>query len=652
MNSKSSNHFRHSVDAFDIKKLSFYYAIESRIFNAVWNDELNKYARGPLWFTNIMVFDFDFDEKHFPNVEDYEKKLSSSLSKLESILGKPKYKIYNKNQDSYSDWQKDIYFTKVDANGESELNLPKKYGCQVVYELKESLQSQYTEQVGLYSKLRLKITKDVDADENFKGHMFKNFYNKNLFKIEESKEYDTVDICSLAIDYLSVTKEKIDKIKSLLPFEQLNVNKPKRLPKSFLHLNNKLFCFYQDLNSWKNKGVDYSNKVNYANSKSNCSTFKSTDSRNGTLFNYLRSLPLNIAKSATYGEIISSKLFKNCSIMEPLEEVEFNTTKESVILYREENDMNNGNEFYAAEHNIDNRVFKIDQCALDLEYLNKNKLKLEKIALMLKTNNGSKRKIKVNWENSKITLDLYKNDGNASKQSVLLANIFCLFGPEEILSNVRNIFTPDFVTFLNETVSDEASGKFGLYDMYCIIKDAVYMTHFKYYHSIQNFRKSTKKKPFKALITQRASKSIINRKNILIYGVSYKGNTLGFSKFYGKLIKSKLLKESGMPMPISFYQQYFHMRNTEATLFVRRIKSYLKLIAVKCITDSFHLKITSVQNIHLIKSFIIKNNIRYTYYIKNMYYDNSINIIKYYDTLYNKSLYLYYLFNGVKVHYI
>ena len=122
MNSKSDKHFRHSEDAYDIKKLSFYYAIESRIFNSIWNEELKKYTRGPLWFTNIMVFDFDYDEEHFPNVDDYERKLNESLEKLTNILGTPKYKIYNKQK--FTKWEKEVYFTK---NG--EVKLPKKYGC-------------------------------------------------------------------------------------------------------------------------------------------------------------------------------------------------------------------------------------------------------------------------------------------------------------------------------------------------------------------------------------------------------------------------------------------------------------------------------------------------------------------------------------------
>ena len=216
MNTKSDKHFRHSVDANNIKTISWYYAIESRIFNAVYDSNLNKYIRGDYWFTNIMVFDFDYDEEHFPNIKDYHKELDKSLNKLYSILGKPKYILTNKN--NYTKEQDETYFTKKGV-----VKRPKKYGCQVVYELKDSLQSQYKEKVKLYNTVRNKISAICNADLNFKGHMFKNFYNKNLFNVIENEKgnYDLIDIKDIAINKLKMNKNLIESIYNLKPFETL-----------------------------------------------------------------------------------------------------------------------------------------------------------------------------------------------------------------------------------------------------------------------------------------------------------------------------------------------------------------------------------------------------------------------------------------------
>ena len=193
MNSKSEYIMRHSVDIKNLREIKKYYAIESRIFNGIWNEEENKYEKGPFWFTNYIVFDFDFDKEHFPELKtekDMEKKLEVSLDSLFSILGTPKYIIKNKwtneGNDCYTEYQKKKYFTKNNI-----VKLPKKYGCQVVYELDESLQSQYKERVSVYNQLRNIISLKCDGDINFKGHMFKNFNNRYLFNVTTFKNEET-----------------------------------------------------------------------------------------------------------------------------------------------------------------------------------------------------------------------------------------------------------------------------------------------------------------------------------------------------------------------------------------------------------------------------------------------------------------------------
>ena len=192
MNSKSEYICRHSVDIKNLSEIRKYYAIESRIYNGIWNNEENKYVKGSLWFTNYMIFDFDFDKEHFPELEtdeDMKRKLDESLNSLFSILGTPKYIIRNKTntgKDVYSDYQKKKYFTKNNIT-----KLPKKHGCQVVYELDKSLQNIYKEQIVVYNLVRNIISAKCDGDLNFKGHMFKNFHNRYLFNVKTFKDVET-----------------------------------------------------------------------------------------------------------------------------------------------------------------------------------------------------------------------------------------------------------------------------------------------------------------------------------------------------------------------------------------------------------------------------------------------------------------------------
>lgn len=643
MNSKSDRHFRHPENAYNIKKLSFYYAIESRIFNGIWDEENQKYKRGPLWFTNLMVFDFDYDTEHYPDVKDYEKKLNESLEKLESILGTPKYKIYNKQK--FTKWEEEVYFTK---NG--KVKLPKKYGCQVVYELSESLQSQFVERVKLYNSLRLHISSIVDSDMNFKGHMFKNLYNTKLFNIQKNKEFDTVDIFKIATN---LGFGNVEMIKELNAFETLESKNPKnnKLPNYLNKWNNMLFGYYQELNSWKSNNT----KVNWKNKMSYVEKAKKSDSRNETLFEYFKSIPLSTLETITYGETISKSfnLFDSCVIKDPLDETEWEATRQSVLAYRKEHNIE------WVDSNVDNRVFKWVQNDLNLSFFDLNEEKFNKAKE--ESRNTSTTILK--WLNNSFETSLF--EGNSDKE--ILANVFLTFGPEKILSNIRNLISPKILDFyknlLNENRHNGCYIDYGMYDLYCIIKDAIYLTHFKYYGSIQEYRKSEKN--YKD--TSYKTKAELREELFLNWGLDFNGNILGFKKFYNKLKKNGLLKEDGMPLAISFYQNHFHIRNTVASIYVKIIKKYLKTVkSIKaCLKDkkiknvkyskNNMIPIKEIQNNcgetfnfsknssrlikDLIKSFNIydklfnnKDSIRYLYYNK-IYCKN--NIFKTHDNNYN-----------------
>lgn len=550
MNSKSTYHCRHSENAFNISSISKFYARESRLYNSIFDKEKGKYIKGPLWFTNLMVFDFDFDEKHFPNINDYENTLNYSLNKLRNLIGKEKFIIRNKN--SYTEEQIERYFTKYDNNGNKNINLPKQYGCQVVYELKDSVQSQYVEIVKLYNEVRMFITKETNGDLNFKGHMFKNFYNKDIFNVEENDDYTLIDIKELALKYLNYDAEKINKIYNLKPFEKLE----KTLPNYFKLYNSKLFNFYHNLNTWQLSNNNSDNNINLSDKINKNVNFIYTDSRNETLFNYLRLLPMDLLSKIDYFSVINTNLFEDCTIHDNISELEFNSTLESVKYYKQMHG-DDSNIYY--DINSDYRVFKFKQEDINLDFFNLNKSQLVNTIKFSRVNSY------FNYNNIKI--DFYENNSDEN----ILANIFIGMNPEFILSNIRSLFTPDFVSFINETVFNS---KYGLYDLYDLFKNAIYLTHFRLYYSLKN--KIEIKSNIKELNT-------IEKRNKLLkdWGFNFKGNISLFKRFYLKLKNNNLLKDDGNAKPISFYQNYFHIRNAEASKLVSLIKAYIKFVKIK-----------------------------------------------------------------------
>lgn len=573
MNPKATLHCRHSENAFNIKNISQYYAIESRIYNSVFSQDKNRYIRGPLWFTNIMVFDYDFDEKHFPNIIDYENKLKDSLNKLQQLLGTPHYIIYNKT--NFTQEQINRYFTKIE-NNQITINLPKKYGCQVVYELKESLKSQYPEQIKLYNLVRQKINILTDGDINFKGHMFKNFYNKDLFNIIEYNHYNEIDIFELAYKLGIYDQDTIDKIKSLSPFRLLE--EKNQLPTYFKIYNTKLYNFYINLNSWKSKNTKDKIDNIYYNYKSS--------SRNETLFRYLNNLSTEDIVNLTYNQIINLPIYEQCLIKEPLSENEVNCIKKSILNYRERTG------FVLEAKEINNQVFKINQNLLNIDFFKENQNKFEQAF-----KNINLKHIPCKYENLNFYFISYNNNYDDQK----LANLFLNFGVVDILSNIRNLFIPDLVEWVNKKLFNN---KYKLYELYNIFKSSIYLIHFKLYHSIRVIKNH---KP------NYITKKELRQKIIKTWGFNYKGHIAGFSIYYNKLKNAKLLKNDGSPYPISFYQNYFHIRNLDAWKLVCLIKSFIEY-------KNIHQKINSGITHRIIKNFDIGDSgIFYFFFKENLF---------------------------------
>lgn len=605
INTKSSYKNRHSINANDIKEISKYYAIESRIYNSII-DENNEIKKGPLWLMNYLIFDFDFDEEHYTLKENetFESVLNKNINILLSILGTPKYIIKNKNFENeiknnrLSNYRYNqiinTYFTDYSDSDNIKIKMPKKYGCQVVYELKESIKSQYPEQYRFFNYFRKIINELCCADQNFKNHVFKNFYNNELFDITENKDYNEIDIYEITKNNKAIfnkIKENnyyrnlddsikgknfeflIDKIHYCEQFKYLNSDNRDPLDIIFENYSNKLTNFYFNLNSYK---TDKEKNKNYG--------FNST-SRNECLFNYFKSIDINSISNEenSYNSLVvnnSYNIFDNCDIKEPIDEYEFENTKESVLFYRQNNLLTErivsipDNKFHVFKLNYINRSESNISNFNDFILKDKDKI----LNLLINTNKYDKCIIKFSNRGKEqlYNCDLYSIKG--LQYNLILSNYFIIKGYDTILNNIKNVFNKDFLQIVKEIIDNfEDSSKYGLYDLFTFVKDAIYYTHFKIYYTIKNKRNLINRCN---TISTNSRCRINNRFNRLINNINYinllninKNNYLLFLMLSKGLIKNcnNLLKSK----PISFYQSYFNISNVKATLLSRFIKKLL-----------------------------------------------------------------------------
>ena len=736
----------------DLKSISKKSHSELRRFLPIWDEEKGRYICHPkMYFTNYIAFDLDIDEKHFPNSSDerLSKILEISLAKLYRILGTPKWIIKNKSLNELTDYQINTYFTEINSEtGEKKINTPKKYGCQVFYELTESIQSVYPEKYDLFETVRKTISAIIGADPNFNCNMAKNPLNKEIFNVwETEKGKDSkVDILNLALNgyakYCYRDKEtrnivvSNNNLSKELILKKWNCERNKtidELSKPDLHLRayiNNLFNFYNELNSWKfnDKRIDYMVNNNYADR-----TQKDT-SRNVTLFNYFKSIPIDKIQTITYKEILSIKgLFDNCIIKENLEEEEIERIRTSVLRYYNlENTnvnlnnskikINNVNCNILNENHEDIRVFKFNQSLFDRDFFKNNKSKfysgLNKIKNLFElekdacTNeiNPNLHVIYKYWsgfQSEKMPILLYNmnfnnsdevihrdsnNDKNKNieRTSIALSNIFLYFGPETILSNIRNLFSQemiDFVKSLNTIFNlncnnSNSNYDFGINDVYIVIKNAIFYTHFKYYREIQIFREEMgmKKKNtvdntikyfeqhenfFRKLCKNKKSKltkkNFRLKKNMLKYGYSGNSRSINkkyleyligekketslinsidneqlpiacFARYYNRIeSKENFLNDDGTAKTVSFYRSELHCSNALACALKRTINRYKdfidKFIEIlninKIKTKNF---INFVNNFYTLKENNKLNTIKNIYFKKYIYYLNNFNV--------------------------
>lgn len=551
------HHKRHSVPI-DNRSIWRWYSRESRIYNSTLNKDDGTLVKGNLWFTNIIAFDFDIPDE----VAGGQNLQNSFLFKLTNILGVPKFIIKNKNE--YSDWQKEEYFTKYDNNGNKTIKLPKKYGCQVIYELNESIRSQQLEIVSLFNKVRLHITKLVDADTNFKCHMMKNWDNHSLFNVTYNKENNKVDLKELAFKYsndIGLSCDDINKIFSLKDFETLN----EKMPKSLIHASNILLKWYNGLNTWKGNKFNYKNTNNFNNCEK---TFLHLgNSRNENLFNYLRLSDISFIENFIYNDYLNSSfLYENCDITYALEETEFDSTKASILSFLKEN------ESYSVRNLsiIDDcsKVIKIDQNKIDYNF----------------------------DKNVDINIFNYKFD--------IIANLVNLFmsNPLLYLSNIQSLMTPNFLTLINKTLFNNKGILYGEDSLFESIKYALYLTHFKYYNLIKRKKKVPNNKTSKFIRKKH------NFKKMKKYGF-FSFNKNNYNSYLYNLQKNGLLKFNGKFFAISFYQQYFHCKNYLISNWIKKLKNFTSN-ANNIINKFIIVKIMKNYNNYLTNNFI-NINMRY-----------------------------------------
>ena len=552
-NPKSENVFRHAVPYNDLEHQKNWYAVESRIYDAIVEEKDGKQVitKTQNWFTNIMVFDIDIDAIHVGPVSEHQLEIISTniLKQLISLIGQPKCIIRNRNM--YNQFQDERYFT---VNGVVEH--PKRWGYQVIYELDESIQSQMFERVDLYQKVRMHITRMVGADEGFRGHMHKNPLNTGLFKVEWCKNHKQLNICDLAVSLGVCSKEEVDAIWSLPPYERLEMESNPAVMKA----SSELAEWYSKLNQWKLPNVK-------ANSGYHVSMNDIQDTgRNISMFNLLRSLPTSKFESAAQADILSEYpfVYDKCFNKDILDESEFESIKNSVINYRKRT----GVEPVPMTVDKDLQVLPVQLVQHDNRISVKVADELKEAILAKKKNlfvDGEPYKLA-----GKVPVDKFDAPGVEAK----LANAMIHIGAERMLCQCKNLVSQHVMDMLKEVFHLDG---YGLYDMVGLVKRTVYMVHFAVVYAVRKARKGVKKKQHEVV------KDVKLRDK---YGVPYASQMEGKSAsavaysmlpYVKMMIRDGLVGKDGSCKAVSFYQSKLKIRNQDASLLVKLIKLCLSI---------------------------------------------------------------------------
>lgn len=675
-NVKSSNvNHRLSVWAPDNALYSEYYATESRVWPAEWNEEKSIWDRKniKMWFTNFMIFDLDFNSG---DDEKDNKDLNSSLNKLYKILGKPWLEIRNKNE--YSDEQIFKYFTKFEHNGllnslsELKVKLPKKYGVQIVYRMNEPLYSFDIERLNLFNSLRKGINEFIGGDIQCHGFQFKNWKNEELFNVFRNEKYENFDLIETAKyvhnnffklkfngnnskNISEYTDEMLTNIATMRGYDEFYPS----IPKSIIDAKNYVKIWYRELNTFK--GYD---KFNFFTTEIdewiNILRFKKSPSRNETLLNFLRVLPGELLLNINSNDINSSNLFNNCDICEPMDNEEFEMTKLSVINWRKTNYVEshlniqnyNSNNIDTINYNsklaksLDNRVLKIDAKHIEREdFLSKelkNKINYAKEKLINKDNNIIYLDIWTKKTRDKLTLRTFEENlltGSKDDIKVAMANLMLLVynQPEEFIAEWENFFTPEGLTLLNKTICEIVGiknlqnlqeNKLKLYELVNAIKYSLYIIHFKVYDIIKGYRNGNRKPIVKGNdcknVNNLNEEKHINDYVLLLLKI-YNSNDIKFNDV--KIMLKMMLNDGYIEIynqkikfkTINWYQEKFHLSTSKISFVIRQLKLFSEELIKEIKIEKLSSTISKIKNSKENFKLYLNKLLNYNFNIKTNY---------------------------------
>ena len=623
-NVKSSN-VAYRVSAFmpDNALYDEYYATESRIWPAAWNAERGMWDKADptLWFTNFMIFDLDFNG---PDEEENRKNLQNAVNKLYELLGAPWCEIKNKN--NYTQEQVEKYFTRVVDNGENEIkkvSLPKKFGMQLVYRMSEPIFSKDVERYHLFKSLRKKINILIDGDLQCHGFQFKNFKNEHLFHVAYPEKSQLMDLFQTAKKIIGIygleydhsknyTESMIDQVQTMRGYDSFEQTVPKSVKDAMHHV----IRWYTDLNSFK--GANYSGAIGQVNTNdwADALNFKQVSSRNETLMNFLRVIPMEIMESLTVDDINASHLLDHCEIKEPMDSLEFEATKNSVMHWRKENHVEISFKNHLDTSNLsdsianamkDRRVLKLNLKIIDAkqfgddfrERLNQAVKRFDDLM------NDPTLHVMIHTKKTTDKLQLRKFETHALQMDGAygyqngLANLLMIMYPEmeQTIVHMQNFFDPEVLTLMNETLQKlfNLDQPLTLYQLADAIKKSLYVIHFKIYGIVKGYRNGTEK-PVENLENGVGVGSIdvkkdINEEYAPLINKIYESDDISLNDIK-KCLKmfirdgfAENLNDGRCKLrTIMQYQEIFHLSTSKISYVIRMMKKYMNKImeSLKC----------------------------------------------------------------------
>lgn len=571
-NTKSDYVRRHAVPMTDHEELSRWYAQETRIFAARW--EGGRWVKGNAYFVNEVVFDIDaYDER-----TEQER-----LHALTGLLGQPRAVIRNRQN------LEDAVLAHWCKREDGTINRPKPYGVQVVYQLDQSVRSDTPALMGLLDRARLAVTRMVHADPNFHNHMFKCYWNTTLFDVQWNLNA-TLSLKDLVVAAGMSSQELVDALSA-----------PKYVSSETMHpacalAGQRLADWYDRLNTYGGIADKSSGEqtLEIGTMDSHGETYKHDNaSRNVTLFNWLR-LTEWVELAAIHADqnwLPSETLFESCDDHNPLPLSEVRKTVESVFNWRVKNgyggEGGNGQVRRSATKKSRD-VFHFERKPADPSF------RWDKLY----------RKGYVGpWEyaevNGKKEIIFCGGPGRyqCTDDVTFLTQLVMSMGFFDVVGNLRSVFNRYGLMVMNDYLQVQLP----LLELEGKLRAALFRAHWLT-HAVATGRiydgYALRAHEFKELVEWRAKQKVTRTEEKAAQQARFAGRKLGYEPGLSSLGKRKSelyarvnetmrrvwerAKADGWTRvpPVSWFQQLFHCRNTEANLYHGLLIYWLKVQAV------------------------------------------------------------------------